>query len=146
MSKKYLDYGGLQKVTTWIKNTFLQEDDVPVKQIKRNGTIIQPQAKVVNISVPVKTSDLANDSNFVTENEVNQKISQLNNLEIRTVSELPPTGEPQVMYLVPKDGGSGDDIKDEYIWQDNRFEHIGTTEAVVEVESISDGEIDALLA
>lgn len=49
-------------------------------------------------------------------------------LVIKKVDVLPAVGETGVIYLVPKAGTSGD-VYDEYIWVDNKWEHIGTTEA-----------------
>lgn len=49
-------------------------------------------------------------------------------VSFRSVSELPTTGEPNVIYLVPKDSTTPTDVKVEYIWVDNHWESIGTTD------------------
>ena len=41
--------------------------DVPIKSISVNGSGVAPVNKNVNIDVPTKTSELENDSNFITE-------------------------------------------------------------------------------
>lgn len=41
-----------------------------IEGIKVNGTTVSPDAKVVNIVVPTKTSDLTNDSGFITEDDI----------------------------------------------------------------------------
>ena len=38
--------------------------------VQKNGTNIQPVNKIVNITVPTKTSDLTNDSGYITEEDV----------------------------------------------------------------------------
>lgn len=43
------------------------------------------------------------------------------------VNTLPATGEGGVIYLVPNNG-SGNNIKDEYLYADGKWEKIGTTE------------------
>lgn len=45
---------------------------------------------------------------------------------LKVVDELPETGLEQIIYLVPN-GKSGDNVKDEYIWIDNKWEVIGST-------------------
>ncbi len=143
MATKYLDYQGLQKYNQKVKDTFVEEEDLKINQIKRNGLTVQPVNKSVDISVPIRTSELTNDSNFVTDEEVNQKIAGLKSMTIKVVDFLPSTGENDVMYLVPN-GESGNNVKDEYLYVDGKFEKVGDTSTATEVESISDDEIDAL--
>lgn len=155
--------------------------------IKTNGVLQPIVNKIVDISIPTKTSQLTNDSgyidknvddlaNYYTETEINgllnnkadkssvpTKISQLNNdtgfitnavdnltnyylksetytktevndligqiktISIQVVDTLPTTGESNVIYLVPKEG-SKDDIYNEYIWVNNAWELIGSTQ------------------
>lgn len=45
---------------------------------------------------------------------------------LKVVDELPETGLEQIIYLVPN-GKTGDNVKDEYIWIDNKWEVIGST-------------------
>lgn len=47
-------------------------------------------------------------------------------IQIKSVTDLPTTGESNVIYLVPNEG-TGNNVKDEFIWVDNKFELIGTT-------------------
>ena len=46
---------------------------------------------------------------------------------IEVVTELPEVGEPNVIYLVPKQDTSDNDIFDEYIYVDDDWELIGST-------------------
>lgn len=50
-------------------------------------------------------------------------------VEFVPVASLPASGESNKIYLVPKDGGAGQNIKDEYIWLDGKWEAIGSTAA-----------------
>ena len=54
-------------------------------------------------------------------------ISNLANLRIEVVNELPSTGETNVIYLVKK-AGTNPDIHDEYVYVEGNWEKIGNTE------------------
>ncbi|MCM1034931.1 MAG: hypothetical protein NC346_02400 [Prevotella sp.] len=47
-------------------------------------------------------------------------------IQIKSVATLPATGESNIIYLVPN-SGTGNNVKDEYIYVDGKFELIGTT-------------------
>ena len=93
-------------------------------------------------NIPVNTSDLTNDSGFITnavsnlanyytktqtytKEEVNSLVGQL--VQIQVVSSLPQRGQANTIYLIPS-GGSKPDVYDEYIWVNNDWEMIGNTE------------------
>ena len=64
----------------------------------------------------------------------------------KKVERLPDIGEPNIIYLVPN-GGSGDNIYDEFFWsdEDSKFELLGTIETNEDGDSpITDEEIDSL--
>lgn len=94
--------------------------------------------------IPTKTSDLTNNSGFITKavndltnyylksetytkEEVQSLISAINSVTLQKVESLPEMRESNVIYLVPK-SGSGNDIYDEYIFIDGKPEHIGSTQ------------------
>lgn len=100
-------------------------------------------------SVPTKTSDLTNDSGFITnlvnnllnyylktetysKTEVDSLLQAITTLDIQVVNTLPTTNiSTTTIYLVPKQSLSSQDIKDEYINLDGTtsgWERIGTTE------------------
>lgn len=54
-------------------------------------------------------------------------ISNLANLRIEVVNELPSTGETNVIYLVKK-AGTDPDVHDEYVYVEGNWEKIGNTE------------------
>lgn len=60
--------------------------------------------------------------------EVNGLISSISTGGFQVVSELPASGESNVIYLVSKSQTSEDNIYDEYIWVNNDWELIGTTQ------------------
>ena len=85
--------------------------------------------------MPTKTSDLTNDDDFQTGEEVTEAIANaigdITGFEYEIVQELPQTGEKGTIYLVPN-SGTNPNIYDEYVWIEGdptgSFEKIGTTE------------------
>lgn len=60
--------------------------------------------------------------------EIDDMISQLKQFEAKKVDELPITGQiPNCIYFVPK-GSGGLDGCYEYMWIDNKWEFIGSTD------------------
>lgn len=58
---------------------------------------------------------------------INQALAGITGIEIEVVNELPASGETGVIYLVSHSHGTGD-IYDEYIYVNNAFEKIGSTD------------------
>lgn len=95
-------------------------------------------------SVPTKTSDLTNDSGFITNSvndltnyylksetytktEVNNLLANINSFSVEVVQTLPTENiDTHTIYLVPKTGETSDNY-DEYIYINNAWEHIGST-------------------
>ena len=94
---------------------------------------------------PTNVSAFNNDSGFITntvnnltnyylktqtytQTEVDNLISAAVNGRFQKVNELPSSGESNVIYLVPKADPEISNACDEYIWQDNAWELIGSTE------------------
>ena len=113
---------------------------VPDSDNSSSGTFME----YVEPVIPTKTSDLTNNSGFITKavndltnyylksetytkEEVQSLISAINSVTLPKVDSLPEPGESNVIYLVPK-SGSGNDIYDEYIFIDGKPEHIGSTQ------------------
>ena len=97
------------------------------------------------VNIPTKTSDLTNNSGFITKlvndlsnyylksetytkTEVNNLIGQIGSIEFQVVNELPLTGNSSYIYLVPSSNPTTQNIKDEYIWVNNAWEQIGSTD------------------
>ena len=71
-------------------------------------------------------SDISGDT--YSKEEIDEMISQLKQFEAKKVDELPITGQiPNCIYFVPK-GSGGMDGCYEYMWIDNRWEFIGSTD------------------
>lgn len=58
---------------------------------------------------------------------INNAISGITGISFEVVSALPTTGETGVIYLLSNDG-SGQNVYDEYIWVNSKFEFLGTTQ------------------
>lgn len=114
-----------------------------IESISVNGTVQTITNKNVDITIPVKLTDLTNDAGFITktvndltnyysknetytQQEVNNLIASIQKVTIKIVDTLPTTGEENVIYFIPKTG-SNNDSYDEYMWINNKWELIGTT-------------------
>lgn len=104
---------------------------------KLGGQLPEYYAKASDI--PVALSELTNDTNFIdntvanlvnyyTKTEVGGLIGAIATIQISVVDQLPASGQSNIIYLVPKAGGSGQNVKDEYLWTGSAFEKIGDTE------------------
>lgn len=69
-----------------------------------------------------------NETESYSKEEIDEMISQLKQFEAKKVNELPITGQmPNCIYFVPK-GSGGMDGCYEYMWIDNKWEFIGSTD------------------
>ena len=88
-------------------------------------------------TIPTATSDLTNDSGFIT-NAVNNLLNYYTKTEINDmftggnvtflfVTELPATGQKNTIYFVANNSGSGNNLFDEYVWTSNdTWEQLGS--------------------
>lgn len=85
------------------------------------------------LSVPTKTSDLNNDSSFMSQEQTNtaitNAISGITTVRFRVVSTLPPIqgAQSNIIYLVPNEDGDDDNLYDEWIVINNAWEPLGST-------------------
>ena len=95
------------------------------------------------------------DERYYTETEIDAKVnninSQINSLigfTATIVTSLPATGEVGVMYLKLNTSASDKgNIYDEYIWVNNKFEKIGSTETTVDLSGyVTQTEMNTQLA
>jgi hypothetical protein len=82
-------------------------------------------------------------SNYYTKSQVNDLIDAIDKVSLEAVNELPATGEPGIIYLVPSANPQTTNAKDEYIYINNAWEQIGTT-AVDLSNYYTKSEIDAI--
>lgn len=125
-----------------IRETNAAGEDADKAAIRANKAAEAAEGIVAGI-VPTKTSDLENDSGFITKvvddlanyllksetytrEEVLNLISQIKGVGILPVEVLPDTGETNIIYFLPKEGAE-DDVYDEYIWISGKWERIGST-------------------
>ena len=121
---KFLDLTGLvtfkTKIQEWV-NTRINSE-VAIKVVKVNGQALSPDgSKAVNVDLStyaIKTE--------VT-NEIAQAVSGIKGFDAQVVSSLPQTGEKGILYLVAN-SGSGQNIYDEYLWVNGKYEKLGTRE------------------
>nr|UVX78851.1 MAG: hypothetical protein [Bacteriophage sp.] len=66
-------------------------------------------------------------SETYTQSEIDAKISAITTINFEVVAELPVSGEANKIYLVPNAEQSEQNVKDEYIWIENKWELIGST-------------------
>ena len=140
-----------------------------------NGTALTIANKAVDVTVPTAVSELTNDSGYLVANDISGKansadvyakteaytktevdaaiadaVGDITSFEYSAVASLPASGEKGVVYLVPN-SGNAPNVKDEYIWVNNAFEKIGTTEVdlsgylqTTDIEAITTAEIDEI--
>ena len=111
--------------------------------VNANWDATSGDAQILN--KPTKLSQFTNDSGFVTnavdnltnyylktetysQEEVNTLIGQVATISTQVVDVLPTTGEANVIYLVPHGGSTTSNYYDEYLWINNTWEMIGTTQ------------------
>lgn len=98
-----------------------QEDTVQnaINTLKTDQGGLGGQVSTIESKIPADASET---NPLVTKNEV----LALPTFTYKVVTELPETGEENIIYLVPK-AGEGNDVHDEYIWVNSAYELIGTT-------------------
>ena len=130
---------------------------------KINNVILSGNKTTSQLGLATKTSDLTNDSGFITaavadltfyykksetytQAEINSLISAISTLTLEVVAELPDHDiSTTTIYLVPKDVPGTEDIYDEYIYVSNSWEKIGSTAADLS-NYYTKAQADALLA
>lgn len=128
-----------------------------IDTVKVNGTALVPDAqKTVNVIVPTLTSDLTNDSDFQTGQDVTDAIdaalADITGVSFEVVQTLPATGEAGVIYLLSNSGSAGNSY-DEYVYVNNGWEKIGATDvdlsgywATSDLTAITTAQIDTIAA
>ena len=114
-------------------NTIAENAEVnTIAQIKRNGTVVNPVKKIVDISVPVAVSELTNDNGYLDNTQVQQLISDARYMKKTIVETLPEIGEENTLYLKGVDG-VGSNLYEEYMFINEKWELIGSTETEVDL-------------
>lgn len=88
------------------------------------------------VKIPEKTSQLENDGNgespFATQQYVDNEIATFDFIKI--VQELPEVGLPNRFYFVPKTQATDNDLFDEYVWADGKWEFLGTRSIEIDLD------------
>ncbi len=136
---------------TLVDNGLMSKED----KSKLDGISVEANKTVVDSSLsdtsenPVQNKVVKNslenhdhDTRYYTEAEVDAKIALLQSaidslvgFTTTVVEELPETGVAGVMYLTPKSGGAGNDIHEEYVYVDGKFEKIGSTQTNLDLSN-----------
>lgn len=137
---------GLANVANVLQYSEENPPPYPVWTVNNKGGNVTLTASDVgalpaSTSIPSKTSQLSNDSGFITKavadltnyylktetytrEEINQKISAIPKFSISVVSALPANGDATTIYLVG--GGISGDLYTEYIWTNGAWEILGS--------------------
>lgn len=107
----------LNRIKTDVENII--KDKADKKEIPDTSEFIKNT--VDNLVNYYKKSEVYN------KEEINELASTLQNVSITIVDTLPSKGQTNVIYFVSKTG-SDNDIYDEWIYVNNAWEHIGSTE------------------
>lgn len=107
-----------------------------ISKITVNGETVDPADGTVAITTPTKTSELTNDSNYQTADEVlatvTGAVGKITGIDFDIVDALPETGTKGIIYLISNGSSEAQNIYDEYIWITKKdgtssYEHIGST-------------------
>lgn len=117
-----------------------------LESVKVNGVALDVTNKAVDVTVPVKLSELTNDENFIdntvanlvnyytktetyTKEEVNGLIGNISTIDIQIVEVLPEADiSTTTIYMVRRTSGKNKDIYDEYLYANGDWELIGNTQ------------------
>lgn len=121
-------------------------------------------------TIPSKTSDLTNDSDFITntannlvnyylksetytKDEVNNLVGAIQQFHFEIVNQLPTAGESNILYLVPRTTSETNNVYDEYVYTNNNWEKIGSTDIdlsnyvqTTDLVELTNAEIDTIMA
>lgn len=67
-------------------------------------------------------------SETYTQTEINQLIGAIKTIQMKIVEKRPIVGESNIIYLVPNSKTATENIYDEYVYIDNKWELIGSTQ------------------
>lgn len=85
------------------------------------------------------TKAVADLTNYYNKDNIDRKIAGIKQFNVKIVDALPETGEEGTIYFVPHEGGTGQNVKDEYMWINHKWEIIGTTEFKLNIAQNVDG-------
>lgn len=143
------------KATTYTKEETYSKQEVDVlvsNSIDAYTKTESDQKYATKSELETKQNALVSGTNIKTFN--GQSILGTGNIEfeqgktITVVTELPQTGDPDRIYLVPNESSRTNDIYDEYIWlvEQNKWEFLGNKHVDVDLtDYYTKEEVDALI-
>lgn len=117
----------ISAVDTIYDDTEVKSDIEDLETNKADRTEIPDVSNFVTKSV----DDLINyylKSETYTKAEVNNLIGSIEQLHFEIVEQLPSTGSSNIIYLVPRSESEESNVYDEYIYTNNDWEKIGSTD------------------
>lgn len=133
--KDYVTTGNLStQLADYVKSADLlnqldsKVDKVTGKTLTSNDFTNAYKNKLDDLTKITKVSQLANDSNYVTNIKLQEALSKIKTLKKEVVDTLPQAGQDDVIYLVKDAKGKDNNVYLEYLWINNAFELIGSTE------------------
>ena len=108
------------------------------------------------VTIPTNNNQLTNGAGYQTASQVtsaiNSALADITGISFEVVTSLPSTGAAGTIYLI-SNSGSGTNTYDEYIYVNNKWEMIGTTNVDLSsywntsnLTAITNAEIDTILA
>lgn len=136
------DKGNLDQAVTKLSGIANGAQVNVIETVKKNGTALTVTNKAVDISVPTKTSDISNDSGFITKvvndltnyykksetytkTEIDNKISAIPKFAIQVVQSLPTADISDTTIYLVTSGSETDNLYTEYIHVNNAWEILG---------------------
>lgn len=134
-----------------------------IESVKVNGTALSVSSKAVNVTVPTKTSDITNDSGFITasaipdvytKSEVDAKLTSAVKYKGTTASysQLPTSGNVtgDMWNITSADKSHGINAGDNVVWNGTGWDvQSGTVDlsgCVQNADAITNSEIDTIVA
>lgn len=102
------------------------ENPVQNKIIKEE---LDKKQDTLTIDTAMDESSTNTVQNKVVKKYIDDALKDITGIKFEIVDALPTTGTNGVIYLVPQAKTTTQNIYDEYIWVDNKFEKFGSTEA-----------------
>ena len=146
---KYIDGNGLlyitQKIKTWDAN---KVDKVEGKGLSENDFTTALKTDLENLKSNIAGYQTAAE----VESAINTAVGRLTSFDFSIVESLPAEGQKGIIYLL-KDAEqtTGVNVYNEYIWLNDKYEKIGSTETnlknyVKTTDALTNEEIDAIIS
>ena len=141
------DAGFIKKDAIPTKNSQLENDSgyITTNEIPTEISSFENDANYAKVEqIPTSVSELVNDSEFITKivdnlinyykktetytkDEVNKLIENIKNSRFKKLEVKPEVGEENIIYLIPSDKPQEENIYDEFIYTESKWEKIGST-------------------